>query len=291
MQALVTKDEMLKVPFSRMRLDPDNERIDLGPIEWLIDNIRSEGVKEALWGYKGKDVAGKECYFVVNGSRRFAALKVIYDEGKGIDISAPFKTFNPDKVNMEQRIVERLIRNEGLPYTRLEKSSSIGKLSAYGWSNQKIASQLSMSITWVTDTLLLHSAPQRLKNIISAKELSASLAIDMMKKGEVDAFLAQYSNGQYSQPDEGEITGIDTTIEMAQHKADVTAAGTAPVKNKSNKITKKDINGLNSVKEFKNFARRADQTKMTAGKEHYFAFLCKFVNNELSYEEIADFFG
>jgi ParB-like nuclease domain len=77
MQALVTKDEMLRVPFSRMRLDPDNERIDLGPIDWLIDNIRNEGVKEPLWGYRGIDENRKECYFVVNGSRRFAALKVL----------------------------------------------------------------------------------------------------------------------------------------------------------------------------------------------------------------------
>ena len=291
MQALVTKDEMLRVPFSRMRLDPDNERIDLGPIEWLIDNIRSEGVKETLWGYKGKDQAGKECYFVVNGSRRFAALKAIYDEGKGIDISAPFKTFNPDKVNMEQRIIERLIRNEGLPYTRLEKSSSIGKLSAYGWSNQKIAGQLSMSVTWVADTLLLHSAPQRLKNIITAKQLSASLAIDMMKKGEVDAFLAEYSNGQYSPPDETEAGNGNPTPTPDQNTPSIPDIPATPARNKSNKITKKDINGLNSTKEFKTFARRADETKMSAGKEHYFAFLCKFVNNELTYEQIASFFG
>ncbi len=169
MQPMVTREELLKVPFSRMKLDPDNERIDLGPIEWLIDNIRNEGVKEPLWGYKGIDQTRKECYFVVNGSRRFEALKVIYDEGRGIEIVAPFKTFNPVKVNSEQRIVERLIRNEGLPYSRLEKSSSIGKLSAYGWSHHKIAEQLSMSHTWVSDTLLLHHAPQRLKNIIAAK--------------------------------------------------------------------------------------------------------------------------
>ena len=290
MQPLVTKDELLKVPYSRMRLDPDNERTDLGPIEWLINNIRNEGVKEPLWGYKGVDETRKECYFVVNGSRRFAALKVIYESGKGIDVIAPFKTFNPDKVNKEQRIIERLIRNEGLPYSRLEKSSSIGKLSAYGWSNQKIAEQLSMSITWVTDTLLLHSAPQRLKNIIAAKELSASLAIDMMKKGEVDPFLAQYSNGQYMQPEEGRTAIVNPATETAQNGTGVEAIVAPQVRNKTNKITKKDINGLSSVKEFKNFARHADHTKMSAGKEYYFGFLCKFVNNELTYEQISDFF-
>jgi hypothetical protein len=79
---------------------------------------------------------------------------------------------------MEQRIVERLIRNEELPYSRLEKSSSIGKLSGYGWKNRKIASRLSMSVTWVTDTLLLDGAPQRLTNINASEELSASLSRD-----------------------------------------------------------------------------------------------------------------
>jgi len=54
--------------------------------------------------------------------------------------------------------------------------------------------------------------------------------------------------------------------------------------------TKKDINSLNSVKEFKNIARHADHTKMSAGKEYYFGFLCKFVNNELTYEQISEFF-
>jgi hypothetical protein len=113
----------------------------------------------------------------------------------------------------------------------------------------------------------------------------------MMKKGEVDAFLAEYSNGQYTQPDESEAATTDPTPPPAQDSPRSPETATPLSKSKSNKITKKDINGLNSVKEFKNFARRADQTKMTAGKEHYFAFLCKFVNNELSYEEIADFFG
>jgi len=117
------------------------------------------------------------------------------------------------------------------------------------------------------------------------------LAIDMMKKGEVEPFLAEYSNGQYNQPQEDEASITTLVPVAAQMAADASEMTTPPLKNKSNKITKKDINGLNSVKEFKHFARRADPTKMSAGKEHYFAFLCKFVNNELTHEQIAIFFG
>jgi len=291
MQALVTRDELLRVPFSRMRLDPDNERIDLGPIEWLTNNIRNEGVKEPLWGYRGVDETKRECYFVVNGSRRFAVLQLIYDGGKGIDIVAPFKTFDPKKVNLEQRIIERLIRNEGLPYSRLEKSSSIGKLSAYGWSNQKIAEQLSMSITWVADTLLLHHAPQRLKNIVSSKELSASLAIEMIKKGEIEAFLTQYSNGHYSQAEEP-INGIEIQSMEAPAQTQRFAETSAPTSKRiNNKITKRDFNELNSIKEFKNFSKVADPTRMSDSDSRFFLFLCKIMNNELTQLQIAGFFN
>jgi len=276
MQALVTKDEMLRVPFSRMRLDPDNERIDLGPMEWLISSIRSEGIKEAMWGYRGKDQLGKECYFVVNGRRRFAALELVYDGGAGIDIVAPFKAFNPDKVNKEQRIIERLIRNEGLPYSRLEKSASIGKLSAYGWSNQKIASQLSMSVTWVADTLILHNAPQRLKNIIITKELSASLAIEMIKKGEVEAFLTDYAE---SHP------AVSGSLENAAD-GNKSSEPNDLVK----KITRKDRVKINSSKEFKQFSKGVDPGALPTGKGAYFIFLSKLMNNELTKQQIADFF-
>lgn len=66
-----------------------------------------------------------------------------------------------------------------------------------------------------------------------------------------------------------------------------------PESNKSNikqKITKKDVQPINSFRTFKKVAKNIDVNQLDGDKANFFKWLCKMMNNELTEESITRYF-
>lgn len=273
---LVKRSDMFTVPFSRLRLDEGNARIDLGDIEALKLSIKENGVKEPLWGYKQKDPDGEEYFYVINGSRRFAALKMLFEEN-GTIIYAPFRTQDKKLCTAEQNVLDRLLRNDGKEYTPYEKSLEINKLINYGWSPKQVAQKLGFSENHIKDLISLANAPKKIQNLVAKGTVSATLAMKEVKKGD-DAVnkLVERAN--------------EAPKEAPQQPSFLPDDPNAP-KEKKPRITAKDLEPtFNSMKEFREWFKTADPKRMNPGPLLTYKFFCSIINNEAKKEDFADFF-
>jgi hypothetical protein len=272
---LVKRSDMYTVPFTRLRLAPDNGRIDFGDIDELMENILENGVKEALYGYSGKDPELGDVFFAKNGSRRFKAMERIYKE-RGIEISCPFR-LQPKKTHPEQDVLDRILLNDGKPYTPYELSKEIEKLINYGWDTKKVAQKLGRSETNIVNLLSLAGAPMHVQNVVANGSVSATLAIKTLAKGsEAVDELVQKAQEAPKEPDS---------------KPDLFQEGDKPKEPKKTRVTAKDLAPqLNSWKEFKEWARMADKKKMNPTPQACFILLCQIMNNEAKVEDFNDFF-
>lgn len=289
-QTKIVKADLWKVPFSKMRLDPDNERVDLGDMDWLVNSIRQEGVNEVMDGYKGKD-NGEDVVFIRDGKRRFTAMEIIYDKGNGPDIIANVKTFDPRLVSKEQSIIQRLIRNEGKPFTPSEKSAAIKKLHNYNWDEKMIAEKLGISTNNVHDMLLFAGCPERLKKVVQNNDLSFSNAVKLIKETRVERFLEEYDTNKIEKEVNHELSQLPFVSDPSSANE-----SNAPKKKRA-KITSKDLSdGPNSLKELKSFrklvenAPETDPIEMPECKLGCWEFLLKILDNKVTGKQISNFF-
>ncbi len=274
--------EIIKVPFSQLRLDPDNERMDYGDLSDL-ESIRENGILEPLLCYKSKE-DGQDVYFVVNGSRRLAFMSRLMDEGT--EIAAPVRTFDPTKhYNKEQLVIQRFLRNEGKPFTPLEKAKSVGKLINFGWEEKTIAGKLGMSVAWVNDMRLLDNAPEKLKALVLTKQLSATLAVQQIKRGLSDVLVADIEAGKFADK------SVEDELPFAPAPGELSKSP-----GKRAKITQSVIDGdkVNSLKELKNFRKFIDTAEeeflMSDCRREAYIFILKVLDNEVTDKQILNWF-
>lgn len=116
--------------------------------------------------------------YVVNGHRRLKAVMAAIKEG--VDIPTVPCINEPKGATDEDRVLMLLTTNSGVPPTALEKGAIFKRLSAMGWSNEKIGEKAGMSYKQVENLIGLQAAPAEIKEMISEGTLSASLAIKTM---------------------------------------------------------------------------------------------------------------
>jgi ParB/RepB/Spo0J family partition protein len=266
----VKKRDLPMVPFPLLTVkDGFNIRTDMGDIPGLAASIKENGVKVPLRGYKEK---GAENYIVVDGHRRYEALKILAAESSEI-IYVPF-VLEPQKYNDEQRVVDMFIMNDGKSLTPLEQAEGIKRLQNWGYSDKDIAQKTGRSIAYVGKLASLNSAPKRLINLIENNKIAASFAMDIICKGETEKFLQDFEAGFF---DAKPVNGNEIFPDQ-------------PATKTKTKITKADIQPVNSWKEFKRFAKDADPKLMEDGKAKFFKFLYRVMNNEMSEEQIKRWF-
>jgi ParB/RepB/Spo0J family partition protein len=267
----VKKRDLTMVRYENLKIiDGYNLREDYGDMPLLANQILEHGVKVALQGYKEK---GTDTYVIKDGHRRYAALTYLKDKGLlPEDIYIPF-VLEPQKYSDEQRVIDMFIMNEGKPLTPLEQAEGVRRLQNWGYTDKDIAKKIGRSAAYVCKLSSLNTAPKKLTNLIANGTLAASFAMDIIAKGEVDKFLADFEAGAYSQTANG--------LEMFSDQAP---------KNGKTKITKGDVQTVNSWKEFKRFAKEADEKKMEDEKAKFFKFLLRVMNNDVSEDQIKRFF-
>lgn len=265
--------DLMMVPYELLVIKEGfNVRYDMGDLEGLANSIEEEGVKEPMRGYKEK---GTQNYIIVNGHRRHAAIGIIKQRKPGFSISVPLVP-EPQKYSEEQRVFDMFLTNDGKILTPLEQAEGIRRLKNYSYSDAEIAKKIGKSTVYVWKLNSLNTAPKKLRSLIEKETISASLAMEIVAKGEeeVEKFLQAVSDGQY---DTKQVNGQELFQDTNKAKP-------------NGKITAKDVRPINSFKVFKKVAKDIDDKQLDEEKKKFFKWLCRMMNNELTEESIKRFF-
>lgn len=274
--------DMFKVPSTKLRIkDGLNIRTDYGDLDELSASIKEHGIKVPLRGYKEKDASGEEVFIVVDGHRRYAACQILIEEG--VEVLAPF-ILESKGYSDEQRLIDMFIMNEGKALNPLEQAEGVRRLIAYGYSEKQIAGKLAKSEGYIRKLNSLNSAPQAFKKLIEDGTISATLAISAIAEGKVEEIMKKVEAGTNN--NSTVIVAEDTNAQDTQSNDGKQI--TAPT---SNKITKKDLQTQNSVKEMKKFMKQVEsEDEIDVVTLPVYQFVDKLLNNQLSYVDIQDFF-
>lgn len=276
---LVTRTDQYNVPFAKLRIKEGfNVREDYGNIDELAASIAENGVITPLRGWKEKE-GDTEVYYIHDGHRRYTACKQLYEKGM-TDLKVPFSLLNKKISNDETKTLEMLITAEGKPLTALEQSVAIERLIKIHKSTPAmIAKKWGKSSTYVSRLQFLIGAEQQLKALIKAGIISATLAMDYLAKGEGHVLIEKYNSGKYS--------GESLEQEAQEEKLVLTESA----EEKPKRITKKDLQQVNSWKYFKKYSKEySPELVIVPEKKLFYDFMQQILNNELTEEQIANFF-
>lgn len=160
-----------------MEEDNFNVRYDLGDITELAQSIHENGIKRPMHVEK---VQGLDTYIIRDGHRRFEAAKYARTY-LGWDGKVPVLTESKNITDIE-RCLNLVIYNDGKPLTVLEQAYVYRRLYDAGMSATGIAEKVGKSNVHIADCIMLSQAPESLLDEIKAGTVSASLAIEQLKK-------------------------------------------------------------------------------------------------------------
>lgn len=206
------KTDLWKVPPSLLVAEEDfNIRTDYGDIESLALSIIENGVKVPLSGYRKG-----EQFIITDGFRRNRAIKKAIELGHDI-ATVPFMV-EPKGYNIEDRLFDMLLKNDGKNLSTFEMAELFKRLQNYGYSITQIAKKIGKTTGYVSELISVTNVPQLVKNEIAKGNISVSLVADIVKS----------TKTMENEVNHDKVTEI---VKIAQEK-----------KNGDNKkITKKDI--------------------------------------------------
>lgn len=152
--------------------DPDTiEHVDM-----LAQSIAEKGVEEPItvvW----KD--GKA--FIRNGECRFRATIRAIEHYKAEIKTVPVKA-EDRYASPEDQLLSQFTRNSGKPFTSMEMGVLFKRLLGHGWQAVDIAKKAGISPARVSQILDLQTMPTQVKAMVSAGQVSASLAAKTVKE-------------------------------------------------------------------------------------------------------------
>lgn len=180
--------DLWQFPPDQLRIVPDfnvraNSEKNQAKIRAIADSIKANGYyrDKALAGYVGKDSDGKDVVFVTGGHRRHAAVVLAISEGAEVPF-VPVIT-SPKGTNMEDLTVALKEGNESEPLTIYECAIVCKRLAGFGWSSADISRRLGYASGQYVDNLLaLASAPLALREMVINETVSATAAMDAIRK-------------------------------------------------------------------------------------------------------------
>lgn len=263
------KTDIWIVDSRRLVVDADFiEREDYGDIGALVRWIEANGILNLnpLKCYK----RGEE-YVIIRGHRRDKAIKIIASKTSEI-VYVPVILAKKGE-SVEQRYFEQASENEGKAYTPWEKAKVLKKSrNLYGWDDHQMAKASGWSLVYVRRLLSLADAPVKIQELVRTGRLSATYAMDAIQTNTVDELLELAAAGTL--PKTGESNELFSLPE------------TGP---KPEKITKSDVRP-NSVKIFKKWAPKIEETEIPPAKLEFFQFLMRVIKGEIDEKGFKKFF-
>lgn len=121
-------------------------------------------------------------------TRRLAALLA---RSEGAEISEVPVALLPKSTSMNDLLVGLAIANSGAPLSMLELSLLVKRLQGRGLSNPAISQKLHVTTTHVDKLAVLAGAPESLKMMVAANQVSATTVIDLIGAIGAERALAQ----------------------------------------------------------------------------------------------------
>lgn len=156
-------------------------------IRALADSIKANGFyrNKALAGYVAKETAEDgsttNVIYITDGHSRLAAAHLAAEEGA--DLSLLPVVVAPKGTSTEDLTVSLVTQNSGRPLEPLEVAEVCKRLVGFGWEEKQIAERLGFSKNHVTNLLALIAGPAPLRKMVEKGQVSATLAIETLKKG------------------------------------------------------------------------------------------------------------
>ncbi|HEP8970273.1 TPA: hypothetical protein VDU83_002611 [Pseudomonas aeruginosa] len=151
-------------------------------IRGLAESMKKDGFKIA----KPLEVVvledtGQMRLTVTDGHCRLAALKIALAEGADIK-DIPLVTLPSKGTTLADLVVGLVTSNGGKNLTPFETSLVCSRLVKFGWSEGEIAQRLNFSESYVNTLLALASAPMSIVTMVQNGEVSASFAVETLRK-------------------------------------------------------------------------------------------------------------
>lgn len=155
-------------------------------IKALAKSIEMEGFfqDKPLAGYVAKEADGDVIY-LTDGHCRYEAVQQAITDGATIE-SLPV-VVKPNSCSLEDLTVALVVSNTGKPLTPYETGVVVKRLQGFGWDSEKVAERLQLSVQYVDQLLTLMGAPLEIRRMVQAGQVSAAIAVEMLRKHAADA--------------------------------------------------------------------------------------------------------
>lgn len=151
-------------------------------VRWIADSIKANGYykDKPLSGFVARE-DGVDVIYVTGGHRRHEAVHLAISEG--VEVPHVPVVIKPKGTGMEDLTVDLIVGNEGEPLTTYEQAVVCKRLAGFGWYSKEIARRVGYSTAQYVDGLLaLASAPLAVRRMVMESVISATTAIEAIKK-------------------------------------------------------------------------------------------------------------
>lgn len=151
-------------------------------VRWIADSIKENGYypDHPITGFVAQE-DGEEVIYVTGGHRRHEAVFLAISEGATIE-TVPV-VIKPRGTSMEDLTVDLKVGNDGEPLSTYEQALLCKRLAGFGLESARIAQRMGYSGAQYVDGLLsLASAPLAVRKMVIEAVISATTAIDAIKK-------------------------------------------------------------------------------------------------------------
>ena len=150
-------------------------------IRWLADQMKEHGFypDKPLAGFVAIE-DGKQIIYLQDGEGRLEGVLLAISEG------APIKTVPmvmKDRSNNQLSLSKALVAsNGGTDFTAMEKAILVARFKAFGESDADIAKLMQCSAAYVGHLTTLAGAPKKIRDMVINDEISATNAIESIRK-------------------------------------------------------------------------------------------------------------
>lgn len=208
------------IELSKIDVMPNfNARQDFGDLEELANQIKENGLLEAISVIPYmKD--GEERYMLVNGERRYRAMKLLDERGEGLE-SVPARMLEVDDSDSEgltdeekaerakaiqaDMFVQQYVRNASKPFTDYETALLFHRLHKSGMNKSEIAKALGKNPGAVTYYLRIFEWDPRITEMIANGKIGI-MNCDRVYK----ACKAKYGKEEFEEKFTEEILGLNS---------------------------------------------------------------------------------
>lgn len=177
------RSDIYRVDPRKIKVRPDwngrdfSDPANIEHVDMLAQSIKAVGVKEPL------TVAWEngEAWLIDGECRLRGALRAI-EHYQATDLKTVPVKGEDRYANDADKLFSQIIRNSGKPFSAMERAKVFKRLLDLGWKQTDIATKSGLTGSAVSQSLNLLMMPEPIKAMVSAGQVSASMAVATLKE-------------------------------------------------------------------------------------------------------------